>query len=64
MCIYGMFSHFLINFLFFENFDKKAKKKKSLIGQNFRFFLAKNAKIFKNQKLLKKVRKHSLDTCI
>ena len=49
-----MFSHFFKKNLFriFENFDqkskkKKKKKKKTLFGQNFRFFLAKNAKIFK-----------------
>ena len=37
------------------------KAKKSLFGQNL-IFLAKNAKIFKNKKLIKKVRKHSLDS--
>ena len=53
-----MFSHFLIHFLFL-----KILTKKSPFGQNFSFW-AKNAKIFKNKKLIKKVRKHSLDTYI
>ena len=44
----------------FKKIWPKKAKKKSLFGQNL-IFLGKNAKIFKNKKLIKKVRKHSLD---
>ena len=43
-----MFSYFFINILFLKIWTKK-----SLFGQNFSF-LSKNAKIFKNKKLIKK----------
>ena len=43
---------------------KKANKKKNHFFTKISVFWAKNAKIFKNKKLIKKVRKLSLDTCI
>ena len=73
-----MFSHFLINILFLKTLTKKPKKKKKknhffLFLKMLVFFGPKNwrfgekvfflVKIFKN-KLIKKVRKHSLDTRI
>ena len=42
----------------------KEAKKKITLWPKFQFFWAKNAKIFKNNKLIKKVRKHSLDTVL
>ena len=46
-----------------ENFDQKSHKKNHFLAKISGFW-AKNAKIFKNKTLIKKVRKHSLDTCI
>ena len=57
-----MFSHFFIDFFIFENFDQNAKKNHFLA--EILVFWAKNDKIFKNKKLIKKVRKHTLNTCI
>ena len=57
-----MFSHFLINILFLKNLAFLAKKTEILAKKFFFFFFAFLVKIFKNKKLIKKVRKHSLDT--
>ena len=56
-----MFPHFF-NFIHLKVWQKKIPEK-SLVGQ-ISIFWAKNYIIFKNKKLYKKVRKHSLDTCI
>ena len=51
------FLTFLINFLFLKMLTKKSQKKKHFLAK-ISVFWAKNAKIFKNKKLIKKVRKH------
>ena len=48
-----MFTHFFDWYLIFEKFDQKSQKK-SLFSAKISFFGAKNAKMFKNKKLIKK----------
>ena len=53
---------FFIYILFLKNFAKNKRQKQVTFWQNFKFW-GQNNKTFKNKKF-KKVRKHSLDTCV